>query len=77
MAKLLSISPFERKPVAPWIGWYRGGRGYWQRVVWAQSESECWRLLMDYRDPQRWVGSERTVCLKGERPPTRSTEGRG
>jgi hypothetical protein len=73
MAKLLSISPFEQKPqvVAAWIGWYRS-RGGWTRVVRAESEHECWRLLMEYKDPQRWIGSERCVCLKGERPPRRS-----
>ena len=70
-------NPFERKPrerVAPWAGWYRG-RGLWQKVVEAQTERDCWRLLLAYHDPRR-SESDRCVLRVGvPPPPIRSREG--
>jgi hypothetical protein len=67
-------SPFETKPkpALPFVGWYRS-RGTWQKVVEAQTERECWRLLLAYRDPHS-VECERCVLKRGALPPTR---GRG
>jgi hypothetical protein len=67
-------SPFERKRRAPWVGWFRG-RGRWRKVVYGESERECWAKLMAYHEPLM-VETERCVLRGGAMPTTRSREGR-
>ena len=71
MAKLLDAAacPFDRKvrTLVPFVGWFRGIGG-WRKVVEAQTERDCWKLLMDYKDPHR-LECERCVLRAGARPP--------
>ena len=68
MAKLLdaAVSPFKPKRAALFVGWFKGRAG-WQPVVEAQSERECWKLVMSYKDPLS-LNCERTVMRAGQKP---------